>query len=158
MAVGIEFLHFSSIALLPKAIGSKTVMHGDRLTDEPGIVDVIFLTVGQFHDLIFLPSEIQVGMPREALHYDRDCIDGYLDSLVLGLTDIGHHRGIARQRRNAHGQQQILGIGGVEINGTTNASLQETEIDTEVPLCGLLPTEFFCWAWHWNHWYSKAHW
>ena len=97
MSVSVELLHLGSIAFLPQAVALVTEVYGNALTDEPRVVDVVFLTVGQFDDFIFLVSHVQIGAPHEVLGHDGDGIERHFDTFVLRLTDVCHHGRIARE-------------------------------------------------------------
>lgn len=48
---------------------------------------------------------------------------------------------VAIDRWNAHLHEQVFGLRCVNIDDTTDASFKKAEINTEVPLCGFLPSQ-----------------
>ena len=89
-----------------------------------------------------LPSEVVAQVPLPVLGLDRSRIQGQLDTLAIHITHVGQDSlrevgtGCGR-----NGSQEVLGLTGIEIERTTEATAQESEIDTEVPRGGGLPLQ-----------------
>ena len=141
MSFGIELSHLGSIFFFPDASRLITVDYAQRLTDEPAVVDIVFFTVGQLVNLIFLPSGIDAGRP-----FERTCLNVYgvqckVDTDIGSLTYIGIRICITVQGRDSHFHQQVCCTGSIEIQNSRDSSVQYRVIDTDIVLCSLFPCQ-----------------
>ena len=139
------FSHFSLVlcSVLPDALVAEAVEYAERLTDEEGVVRHVVLTVCEFHDFILLISSVEAGFPLEAVaQLHRECVEGDFNTVVLGLTHIGVCEWESREGRDVGLHDDVVGAAPVEFQATPDAAVEESEVETEVPLSGLFPTEF----------------
>ena len=89
-----------------------------------------------------LPGEVVAQVPLPVLGLDRSCIQGNLDTLAIYITYVGKDSlwevGTCCCRNRS---QQILGLAGIEIDGTTDTTIQESKVETEVPGGSCLPLQ-----------------
>ena len=72
---------------------------------------------------------------------DKDGVQGDLDTLVGGLSDVGVGAAETGDGRQGHVHEEVLGTVPVEVEGTGEASVEHAEVNTEVACDGGLPLE-----------------
>ena len=82
---------FGSIFQLPDTVGLIIIEHFHGLADKPFISFVVDFPVIEFHDLFLVDGEHEVGRPLEIFRIDIDRIQGYFQTFVTNLPDIGRH-------------------------------------------------------------------
>lgn len=73
---------------MPNSGGPIGIDYPDGLVDEPIVVDVVFLSVGKFHDFALGVSRIDVDSPFPLSGADRDKIQGDVIAEVFGFSDV----------------------------------------------------------------------
>ena len=82
---------FGCIFQLPDTIGLIIIEYFHGLADKPFISFVVDFPVIEFHDLLLVDGEHEVGRPFEIFRIDIDRIQGYFQTFVTNLPDIGRH-------------------------------------------------------------------
>ena len=130
---------FGSIFQLPNTVGLIIIEHFHGLADKPFIPFVVDFPVIEFHDLLLVDGEHEVGCPFEVLRIDIDRIQGYFQTFVTDVSDIGRHIAETGNNRQLAVHQEVVRVLKIQIHATPYPAVQETEIDTGVPLLGLFP-------------------
>ena len=130
---------FGCIFQLPDTIGLIIIEYFHGLADKPFISFVVDFPVIEFHDLLLVDGEHEVGRPFEIFRIDIDRIQGYFQTFVADLPDIGRHIAKTGNNRQLAVHQEVVRILKIQIHAPPYPAVQETEIDTGVPLFGLFP-------------------
>ena len=104
------------VTILPEAYDLVVIVHGERLADEPFVVHVVLAVTTEFHDLVPVQEEAEVGIPCEVRLSDVYGIQCQLNTLVLGFADIVPNFLVAVHDRHGTGHQQVLGVGDVHVH------------------------------------------
>ena len=153
IAVGIGS-YLIDVRLIPQAVVLVVVDDVDGVAHEPAVGLVprrYYVAVGivlhivlqcQLGQLVAVGVEVHASFPVPAvLVVDDDTVQGQLPALVLGLADVA---GIAVHTRGG-GQrdveQDVAGLLCIVFERTREATVEEREVETEVPSLGVLPAQ-----------------
>ena len=152
---GLDFhpsrLHAVEAELFLRGVGAPDagiliVVDGlDGVAQEEVLVDEV--AVGQVLDALHLPRGGERGAPGEVLGDYVAAVDGQFETLVAGLGQVFPRV----QRRAPSGgavgdghvalEEQSAGDGGVVVDATVDAAAEECEVETEIPVVRLLPSQ-----------------
>ena len=103
---------------------------------------VVLAATGELGYLIVVPAYIVADIPCKVLGDDGLGIDRELNTVVLQRTHIlPKLRSEVGTGRNNHALQQVFGLTVVTINTGSDAVVEESEVETGVIGCGLLPCQ-----------------
>ena len=106
-------------------------------------LEQLHLLTGQCLNGVLVVREGQRSIPREVLRNDILRIDCQVDTHILCLAGIDHHRFIARRHGQTGAQQQVATTVDIELGRNGNALFQETEVETHVERLVGLPLQVF---------------
>ena len=111
---------------------------GPQLLEVVGLIEV----VAQLEQLVGVVRTREGGGPLEVLRLHRDGLDHQLDTGVAHVAHV-HQRLAVEVWRHRHvvPEEQVVGGLDIEVERTVDAVIQETVVETEVPLLGHLPLQ-----------------
>ena len=94
----------------------------------------------QAGNLVLVIRNVETNLPTQIFLLDGHYIDGTLDTLVLQVTYV-HQQVVGEVSTSSYRNliQQVLGLALVYIDATIDAVASETEVQTNVIGCCLLP-------------------